>query len=188
MAEVRRIFQSYDKDENGFVTIDEAHDILEKVGPVTSRTTCYSQLNDTMQQSCSCLPFVGTWLQASPIDQTRPKIRRQQRRTFRLRRVRQILLFCQVTVSNMHVCIVYLHQSDQLITVCNGFSAEELRLLFEHFDEDKSQSLSLPEVKVMLRQLGMRESDLDVIVEMYDKDQDGELQYKEFAHFLSTMQ
>ena len=31
MAEVRRIFQSYDKDGNGYVTIDEAHDILEKV-------------------------------------------------------------------------------------------------------------------------------------------------------------
>ena len=68
------------------------------------------------------------------------------------------------------------------------FRAEDLRLLFEHFDEDKSQSLSLNEVKVMLRQLGMRESDLDTIVEMYDKDNDGELQYKEFANFLSSLQ
>ena len=40
----------------------------------------------------------------------------------------------------------------------------------------------------MLRQLGMRESDLDTIVEMYDKDNDGELQYKEFANFLSSLQ
>ena len=68
------------------------------------------------------------------------------------------------------------------------FRAEELRLLFEHFDEDKSQSLSMAEVKVMLRQLGMRDSDLDTIVEMYDKDHDGELQYKEFANFLPTIQ
>ena len=68
------------------------------------------------------------------------------------------------------------------------FRADDLRLLFEHFDEDKSQSLSLNEVKVMLRQLGMRESDLDTIVEMYDKDNDGELQYKEFANFLSSLQ
>ena len=56
--------------------------------------------------------------------------------------------------------------------------------MFDHFDKDGSQSISIDEAKSMLRQLNLPDSDVDTLVAMYDTDNDGELQYPEFVKFL----
>ena len=56
--------------------------------------------------------------------------------------------------------------------------------MFEHFDRDGSQSISVTEARSMLRQLNLPDDDVETLVAMYDTNNDGELQYPEFVQFL----
>lgn len=56
--------------------------------------------------------------------------------------------------------------------------------MFKEFDKDNSGSISLHEAKLMLRRLRIPDSEVETLVAIHDKNQDGELQYEEFVEFL----
>jgi Ca2+-binding EF-hand superfamily protein len=56
--------------------------------------------------------------------------------------------------------------------------------MFHEFDKDGSGSVSVDEVKVMLRKLQMPDNEIENLVAIHDKNNDGELQYDEFVSFL----
>ena len=57
--------------------------------------------------------------------------------------------------------------------------------MFLKADVDSSGSISLAEAKAMLTQLGMTEEEVETMVAIHDKNRDGELQFEEFASFLT---
>jgi len=56
--------------------------------------------------------------------------------------------------------------------------------MFEEFDQDKSGSVSLSEVRPVLVHLGMSDAQIAELIAKYDSNKDGELQYDEFVSFL----
>ena len=64
------------------------------------------------------------------------------------------------------------------------YRADKIREMFRQFDKDDSGSVSTEEVKGMLLQLGIPSEQIDKLVKMHDKNQDGELQYEEFVSFV----
>ena len=56
--------------------------------------------------------------------------------------------------------------------------------MFDEFDQDKSGSVSLSEVRPVLAHLGMSDDQIAELVARYDSNKDGELQYDEFISFL----
>ena len=56
--------------------------------------------------------------------------------------------------------------------------------MFHEFDTDGSGSVSVEEVKGMLRKLHMPDNEIETLVAMHDTNNDGELQYDEFVSFL----
>jgi len=64
------------------------------------------------------------------------------------------------------------------------FRAKHIREMFHEFDKDNSGSISVNEVKVMLRKLNMSDDEIETLVSIHDRNNDGELQYDEFVGFL----
>ncbi len=56
--------------------------------------------------------------------------------------------------------------------------------MFRQFDQDGSGTVSTEEAKVMLRKLSMPDEEIELLVAMHDRNNDGELQYHEFVTFL----
>ena len=56
--------------------------------------------------------------------------------------------------------------------------------MFKEFDKDNSGAISMAEAKLMLRRLRIPDSEVETLVAIHDKNQDGELQYEEFVEFL----
>ena len=65
-----------------------------------------------------------------------------------------------------------------------GCRAEQVREMFKEFDKDNSGAISMSEAKLMLRRLRIPDSEVETLVAIHDKNQDGELQYEEFVEFL----
>lgn len=56
--------------------------------------------------------------------------------------------------------------------------------MFRECDKDGSGSISTDEVKTMLSSLGIPSEEIETLVTLHDKNQDGELQYEEFVSFV----
>jgi len=56
--------------------------------------------------------------------------------------------------------------------------------MFREFDKDNSGSISTDEAKQMLSQFGVSDKDIEALIDKYDTNKDGELQYSEFVAFL----
>lgn len=56
--------------------------------------------------------------------------------------------------------------------------------MFREFDKDNSGSISTDEAKLMLGRFGISDKDIEALIEKYDANKDGELQYSEFVAFL----
>ena len=70
------------------------------------------------------------------------------------------------------------------VFVCLFYRAKHVRKLFDEFDKDNSGSVSVLEAKQMLSKIEVPEDEVEGLVAIHDKNQDGELQYEEFVAFL----
>ncbi len=62
--------------------------------------------------------------------------------------------------------------------------AKQIKDMFHEFDTDGSGSISVTEAKHMLRKLNMADEEIETLVSIHDRNNDGELQYEEFVSFL----
>ena len=65
--------------------------------------------------------------------------------------------------------------------------AEEIRRAFALFDDDKTSSISLKNLRRIARELGenLGEEELRAMIDEFDRDQDGEINEEEFEYIMS---
>lgn len=63
---------------------------------------------------------------------------------------------------------------------------EKLKRVFQHFDQDHSGLIDITELKQILAQVGISldTENINVLVRRYDDDQNGRLNFEEFAYVL----
>ena len=65
---------------------------------------------------------------------------------------------------------------------------EELRARFQMFDRDGNGLIDRDELKLVMQELGekLSEEDIDEMIEEADTNNDGFIDYEEFAHYMSA--
>ncbi|KAF5821265.1 putative flagellar calcium-binding protein calflagin [Helianthus annuus] len=72
--------------------------------------------------------------------------------------------------------------------ICERNSKKELTTAFNILDHDKNGKISIPDIKNIARELGVRFTDAEIqsMVEEADRDHDGEVNIEEFMRMMKT--
>jgi calmodulin len=81
--------------------------------------------------------------------------------------------------------VVYVVTGNHILTNC--IEKEELRVHFDSFDKDHSGSITLDELKAVMRSLGDSPTDAEVkkIISEVDADNNGTIEFNEFLEVRS---
>jgi len=201
---IYEMFGKYDKDQDGFISKDEAYEVLHKIlGYSKKRSDAMVERFDINKDgTVSYMEFAEFYI---AVEEKKAKIRGA---------FHHFDSNCNGYVANAdaeELMKNMLGFTDErcksTIEICDkdkdgninfeefiDFYAileeerEHLLLEFHNFDNDGDGLISLEEFKEMLQSQGYEEKQIDTLMTDYDKDHDGFLNYDEFKFFLNSRQ